>query len=759
MKFSYPSGSTPLEGYTIKRGIGIGGFGEVYFALNDAGKEVALKKIQRNLDVELRGVRQCLNLKHVNLISLWDIRSNEYGESWVVMEYVPGPSLRDAVEASPTGMPEEQAKIWFASTASGVAYLHEHGIVHRDLKPGNIFCDEDEQVIKIGDYGLSKFISCSRRSGQTESVGTFHYMAPEIGKGVYGKEIDIYALGIILYEILTGLVPFDGESTQEIIMKHLTADPDVGVVPEEFRKVISKALRKDPELRYGSVPEMVADLPWPEIAAKSQRIISQHSVGPMVHGAPDRISGKRPTEGRPRGASEARTLGSQPVVAERKLAFDASKLPPVIIRAEEVKVVPGIVFGKLTDNSHYPTGTDSGGAQPQSSPGSELGRVLPHSIQSDVNPESAGNGADIRMSEVRLSHATASNEVVAVGVRDVPLQIVDDALLNGAAIATRGEIESNEAVPGEEPIATVLHTGVNRLNQWWDNANVSTPVKMILLIIVGIVVVQNSQWLLPLTVGLGLVYLVYYLARTWLLISGKEPRPLSRRQIQMQKNFQVRQHLAAMPSGDRVTELVGALLIGALACIVLNLLGVALGGGILNSSVENWAKFAWLTLNSTLACWVLLICSKCWEPREGNGWFRRGVMLAIGVGLGMIAFFSAASFEQNLTTLATEDFAMLSTQRFVLNDVPIFPAYLIFFGGLFGVLRWWKQTDSLRSTRLSLWSVSLCLIWATLFSHLLNVPLVVNCVLVVVIAVASQLASPWLHPALRDEICSEHSSS
>ena len=143
MKFSYPSGSKPLEGYTIKRGIGIGGFGEVYFALSDAGKEVALKKIQRNLDVELRGVRQCLNLKHVNLISLWDIRINEYGESWVVMEYVPGPSLRDTVEAYPKGMPEDQVKTWFSSTASGVAYLHEHGIVHRDLKPGNIFCDQD----------------------------------------------------------------------------------------------------------------------------------------------------------------------------------------------------------------------------------------------------------------------------------------------------------------------------------------------------------------------------------------------------------------------------------------------------------------------------------------------------------------------------------------------------------------------------------------------------------------------------------------
>ena len=100
MRFTYPSGSRPLEGYTIKRGIGIGGFGEVYFARQRCRQGSALKRIQRNLDIELRGVRQCLNLKHVNLIKLWDIRTSEAGESWVVMEYVPGESLRDVIDAT-----------------------------------------------------------------------------------------------------------------------------------------------------------------------------------------------------------------------------------------------------------------------------------------------------------------------------------------------------------------------------------------------------------------------------------------------------------------------------------------------------------------------------------------------------------------------------------------------------------------------------------------------------------------------------------
>jgi len=261
MKFLYAHGSRPLDGYTIKRGIGRGGFGEVYFATSDAGKELALKHVERNLEVELRGVSQCLNLKHVNLIDLYDVRYDEQGDAWVVMEYVAGSSLKDVIDRNPNGLPLEEVNRWFRGMAAGTAYLHDHGIVHRDLKPGNIF--EDELVVKIGDYGLSKFISTSRRSGQTESVGTFHYMAPEIGKGIYGKEIDIYALGIILYEMLTGRVPFEGESSQEIIMKHLTADPDLSGIQQPFRAIIERAMQKDPAKRFACVGDMLAALDQP----------------------------------------------------------------------------------------------------------------------------------------------------------------------------------------------------------------------------------------------------------------------------------------------------------------------------------------------------------------------------------------------------------------------------------------------------------------------------------------------------------------
>ena len=154
------------------------------------------------------------------------------------MEYVSGESLEDVIDRNPNGMPLDEALCWMRGICAGVAYLHDHGIVHRDLKPGNIFLDEG--MVKIGDYGLSKFISCSRRSGQTESVGTVHYMAPEIANGRYGREIDTYALGIILFEMLTGHVPFEGESVGEVLMKHLTAEPDLTALAEPYRDIVER---------------------------------------------------------------------------------------------------------------------------------------------------------------------------------------------------------------------------------------------------------------------------------------------------------------------------------------------------------------------------------------------------------------------------------------------------------------------------------------------------------------------------------------
>ena len=199
-RYSFGSGARPLEGYTIKRAIGRGGFGEVYYATSDSGKEVALKLILRNLDVERRGVVHCMNLKCPNLLTIFDLKTSDSGDTFVVMEYVAGPSLASVLKQYPHGMPLTEVRHWLKGLVDGVAYLHDHGIVHRDLKPANLFMEEG--IVKIGDYGLAKLITPSQGTEHSESIGTCHYMAPEIGSGKYHKPIDVYAMGVIIYEML-----------------------------------------------------------------------------------------------------------------------------------------------------------------------------------------------------------------------------------------------------------------------------------------------------------------------------------------------------------------------------------------------------------------------------------------------------------------------------------------------------------------------------------------------------------------------------
>ena len=296
MRFTYQTGAQPLAGYTIQRGIHRGGFGEVYFAQSDGGKEVALKLLHhQDQDVEIRGVTQCLNLKHPNLVTLFDVKTDHQGDHWVVMEYVAGSSLEDVLASFPDGLPLSEVGEWLSGLVAGVAHLHDRGIVHRDLKPANVY--RESGVVKVGDVGLSKRLDSDHRRQHTQSVGTVYYMAPEVARGQYGPEVDVYSLGVMLYEMITGKLPFNGETTAEILMKHLTAQPDLSPIPRELRPTLARVLEKDPTKRTATVRDLERE--FHQATAQSSRQIPSAVAATSSRHTPSAVAAPEQNFNRP----------------------------------------------------------------------------------------------------------------------------------------------------------------------------------------------------------------------------------------------------------------------------------------------------------------------------------------------------------------------------------------------------------------------------------------------------------------------------
>src|SRR3954470_8045875 len=209
-----------------------------------------------------REAKNAAGLSHPNIVSIYD-RGEFDGSYYIAMEYLEGRTLKELiVRNGPTPVPI--AIDYTRQMLSAIAFAHRNGVVHRDIKPHNIVVGRDGRL-KVTDFGIAR----SGASQMTEAgsiIGTAQYLSPEQAKGAHvDQRSDIYSVGIVLYEMLTGEVPFNGDTPVEIAMKHLSTVPtppsDLNEkVPHDLDAIVLRALAKEPEQRYQSSEEMDADL-------------------------------------------------------------------------------------------------------------------------------------------------------------------------------------------------------------------------------------------------------------------------------------------------------------------------------------------------------------------------------------------------------------------------------------------------------------------------------------------------------------------
>jgi serine/threonine-protein kinase len=256
--------------YVIRRKLGSGGMAVVYLAEDqELGRRVALKLLDERHAADeqfverfRREAQSAAGLNHPNIVSIFD-RGLAEGTYYIAMEYLDGRTLKELlVRNGPTPIP---IAIDYARQILGaLAFAHRGGIVHRDIKPHNIVVGSDGRL-KVTDFGIAR----SGASQMTEAgsiVGTAQYLSPEQARGApVDPRSDLYSLGVVLYEMLTGKVPFTGDTPVEIAMKHLSQVPEPPSalrpeVPHDLDAVVMRALAKDPDQRYGTAEEMEADL-------------------------------------------------------------------------------------------------------------------------------------------------------------------------------------------------------------------------------------------------------------------------------------------------------------------------------------------------------------------------------------------------------------------------------------------------------------------------------------------------------------------
>ena len=255
--------------YAVLSKIGAGGMADVYKGRDQMlNRYVAIKVLKKQYKEDENFVRKfrseaqaAAGLIHPNIVNVYDV-GEDRGLNYMVMELVEGITLKEYIERKGRLSHKETISIAI-QMCSGIGAAHASGIIHRDIKPQNIIISKDGKV-KVTDFGIAKAITSNTVS--TNAMGSVHYTSPEQARGGFSDQrSDIYSIGITLFEMVTGQVPFDGETTVEVAMKHLQQEitPPSELVPEvpySLEQIIMKCTQKSPERRYSSTMELIQDL-------------------------------------------------------------------------------------------------------------------------------------------------------------------------------------------------------------------------------------------------------------------------------------------------------------------------------------------------------------------------------------------------------------------------------------------------------------------------------------------------------------------
>ncbi len=306
-------GSVFAERYTLVRRLGTGGMADVWLAEDaELGRRVAVKILHERYASDEQFVERfrreathAAGLSHPNVVSIYD-RGEAEGSYFIVMEYVDGQTLKQLIQArGPCPIPVAVA--YARQILAALRYAHKNGIVHRDIKPHNVLVD-DEGRIKVADFGIAR-AGASQMTETGSIIGTAQYLSPEQARGAPVEESsDLYSTGILLYELLTARVPFNGETPVEIAMKHLQQAPEPPSshreeIPRDLDLVILRALAKEPAARFQSAQEMDREL---DLVGRGEHVTREtEEAATMVIGAATAEAGGNGAESTGNGAKTA----------------------------------------------------------------------------------------------------------------------------------------------------------------------------------------------------------------------------------------------------------------------------------------------------------------------------------------------------------------------------------------------------------------------------------------------------------------------